>query len=548
VRNPKHRIALNLSAGITFLALLVGGTASQAHAQCHPEFFADHATDPNFFWSDVDCAADKSLVDQFGAIVPSLVFAGWTAAFNAEAPGLGTAIGKTMTQVMDSAQGGDAFGPSTADLMRAVQFGTNNVISRVNENFSNTDLAHVKSVQDAYLLYQSDPRFYMRVAKASAEWANNGEWFDSLNLLALDRHGPLALHASLSLAEVFARRMMDLELAYEVMYTTPPSNPPPNPRYDAYLASATAEDRAFWADRASIQAVRDVQVIFNGGILRPNAGTGGVRLPGLFDHVARLGNGGLREYSNSRFSAFDYTDGGSQDTCGGDIGFPKSFSGHYHFPLDPNDPAANEQAPRFNFEIWWSPCTQMGTNALWTLQVTDSDGQIILEKYYRVPPLANGRADYLYAMDEAVQIIQQAAYEKFLTMSYGAVRPKLDQWWKIVGNAGYSSYVADDELDELVMRSSAVSEAVWRVEASARDWSEDASPNDIRQLTNYALLFGAGGIDELYHGAQQDRMAWNTNAVRASDYRRFLASQLDPAGVAPYFRGQMAAKVMAVLR
>jgi hypothetical protein len=531
-------------------AIALAAQPQTAHAQCDPALFSDNATDPNFFWSDVKCSADKSLGDMAGIVIPELVVTGWKEMLNYEVKGLGDVVGGVLEKVIHAQDEPEAFGPSNADLMRAVQAGTNYVITQVNRDFRQNDVAQVDSVQQAYLLYQSDPKFYSRVGKSEAEWGANKDWFYALDLLSLERHGPLALHASLSLASVLARRFMDLELAYKVKYATPPSHMPPNSRWEDYLASATEEDLDFWAQAASEQALRDVKAIFNGGALSPGGSGTGVPVSGLFSHLEPLANGGLRTYSDSRFSQVDVTDT-IQDACGGEIGVPKTHKGHYHFPINPTEPGDIEKVPQYDFSTSWNPCAGIGDQKTvpWTLKVTDRKGKVIFTSTYQVAVLDAdlGIVDQTFAMEEPERILKQAAYEKLLTMAYGAVRPTLDDWWQITGNPGFSGYTADKEINALVLKSEAVSDAIQQIKNSAPDWSAGASPlADERRLVNYALTYGAGGLDELYSAAQADRIAWNAGTTRAADYRKFLAIHTDPGAAKRYFQGLMAAKFVAI--
>src|SRR5690349_6520899 len=65
------------SACLAALCSLALHAPETAHAQCDPKLFSDHATDPNFFWSDLDCSVDKGLDDHFAAVVPKVVVAGY---------------------------------------------------------------------------------------------------------------------------------------------------------------------------------------------------------------------------------------------------------------------------------------------------------------------------------------------------------------------------------------------------------------------------------------------------------------------------------------
>ncbi len=532
-----------LAAGIAACALALHAP-SAVHAQCDPDLFADKANDPFFFWNELDCSARDGLSDTLGALTQKVVLAGYKTILNMYVKGLGDAVTGVLDQVMKSDSGKDVFGPSNMDLMYAIQSGTNRVISALNQNANGSDLNRAQAIQASYLQYQQDPTFYTRVVKAQAELSQNVLWYETLGSLSLSRHGPLALHAAMSMTEVYARRMMDLELASEVLARKPGA-----PSYKDYLENLPNDEREDVAKVASRRALLDMKVMFNGGRLPT-----GDNVSGFFSDVARFANGEFRVYSDRRFSDITFV-GTHNDFCGTNFGRIDTMEASYHFPLDPNNPAANPSTPKFKAKIFWDACQRSapGKDTVeWTLEVRNSKNEVIFTAKYGVP-VRDGSTyniDDQFVTAEPERILKQAAYERFLSISYGALRPKLDAWWKIVGNPGYPAWKADAELDKLIMESRVVRETVEQLAAMAPEWSEGINGSHLRLVLDYVLTFGSGGLEELTEAPKADRLGWNTGngKVVASDYLSFVGALADPGEATQHYKDQMVAKIITVIR
>jgi hypothetical protein len=534
-----------IAASLAAACALALHAPSTAQAQCDPDLFKDKANEPNFFWNELDCSARDGLSDTLAAVDQKVVLAGYKTILNMYVKGLGDAVSGVMEKVMASGSGSEVFGPSNMDLMYAIQAGTNQVISRLNRSDNDADLNRAKSVESTYLEYQQDPTFYTRVVKAQSEWVHNQLWFETLGSLSLDRHGPWALHAAMSMTEVYARRMMDLELAMQVIARKPGA-----PSYKEYLETVSADERDDMTNDASKKALGDMKVMFNGGKLPT-----GDSVPGFFNDLAQFANGGFRSFSDSRFSEIQLK-GTHNDFCGSNFGKVDRMEGSYHFPLDPNDPGNNANVPKYDIKIFWDACQHLQehqTTVEWTLEVKDSKGKVIFTRKYDVPVLDGN----VYTLDskvvtgEPVRLLKQAAYERFLSISYGPLRPKLDGWWKIVGNPGYPNFKADAELNQLMMESYMVYDSVAQLGLMAPEWREAGlKGSDLRLVLDYVLTWGTGGLDELIMAPFADRIAWSANngSVPAAEYRSFIGSLTDPGDAMPYYKGQMAAKIVAITR